>query len=109
MRSIALGLAALLTACGFSGARPEIPPQCGFPEDTTLAFAGTSSFAELRVDRLDDTRGYVVVTDERIPPPMTPSGRPMRGAPDFGRYACIVWPDENLGVQLVPDDWQPPF
>ena len=96
-------LAVAITGCGVTAS--AAPEECGFNDGAALAFAGDTSLRALGIDPFDDRVGEVVVTAAVIDPPRAPSGGVMRGGP--ARFVCIVWPD-GVGIQAVPDDWEPP-
>ena len=95
---------AILTSCAFEAAPPEVPEECGFPDDTAIAYAGRSSLYVLRIGSLDPRPGYVVVTADPIPPP-SPASRRLPGE-DVARYACVIW-RSGSSVQMVRDTWEP--
>ncbi len=103
----AVALLAFICGCALPASEPslgEAPPDCRFPADTELAFAGQSTLAELGLDGdHPDRRARLYVTASR----MTMSGSPMSRSSQSPvlRFAGA----SGSGVPgPLPEDWQPP-
>ena len=98
-------------AADVSGSLPLGAPfsliECGWPEGTSLAFAGWLTNAQLGsvdVTGLQDgsERVFAIVSRDRI------ELRPMVGPSIWARGYCALSTDGHLTETSVDDDWQPP-
>lgn len=100
-------VALVLTACGSVITTDVADPECGFPADTPLSFAGATSLRELDLHASLDEEGTVYISREPIVP--------VDVCEDVGvapaRLYCIVYPEgAGLRTQVgpLPDGWSPP-
>jgi hypothetical protein len=110
-RAVSL-LGGLAIVLGASGCAPSPASQfvlpltladCGWPEDTAIAFQGWGTEAELgmMVSSPTHERLYWIITAE--PVELVSS----QGSANV-RAGCAVGEEGLLSVRTVPDDWQPP-
>jgi hypothetical protein len=82
---------------------PLTVADCGWPNDTSIAFEGWRTEAEMGMAVSSPTRErlYWLVTADQVE--LTTS----RGS-GFSRVACAVGREGLLSWRVVPDEWSPP-
>jgi hypothetical protein len=108
---VALGVAVVLTACGFAPAGNLSPEFTECNQTTNFAFVGQTSLDAIGLGDAgpDSSRvGMVWVTADPIAMPGGPMPIGVGPEPAASRMVCVEWPDQGGMAMSIDDDWQPP-